>query len=104
MKFYLISDNVDTQLGMRLAGIDGIVVHEYDEVKQALIRASENPEIAIILITEKLSSLCKDIVFSIKQDNTNHTLIEEIPDRHGMGRSEGAIAKYIRESIGINIE
>ena len=28
MKFYLISDNVDTQLGMRLAGIEGKVVHE----------------------------------------------------------------------------
>ena len=28
MKFYLISDNIDTQMGMRLAGIDGVVVHE----------------------------------------------------------------------------
>ncbi len=27
MKFYLISDNIDTQMGMRLAGIDGVVVH-----------------------------------------------------------------------------
>ena len=32
MKAYLISDNVDTQVGMRLAGIKGIVVHERDEV------------------------------------------------------------------------
>ena len=28
MRFYLISDNVDTQVGMRLAGIEGVVVHE----------------------------------------------------------------------------
>ena len=28
MKMYLISDNVDTLTGMRLAGVDGIVVHE----------------------------------------------------------------------------
>ena len=34
MKFYLISDNIDTQMGMRLAGIDGVVVHEPDEVKR----------------------------------------------------------------------
>ena len=26
MKMYLISDNVDTYTGMRLAGVDGIVV------------------------------------------------------------------------------
>ena len=28
MKMYLISDNLDTLTGMRLAGVDGIVVHE----------------------------------------------------------------------------
>ena len=28
MKMYLISDNIDTQTGMRLAGVDGVVVHE----------------------------------------------------------------------------
>ncbi len=33
MRFYLISDNVDTQMGMRLAGIEGVVVHEVAEVK-----------------------------------------------------------------------
>ena len=27
MKFFLISDNIDTQMGMRLAGIEGVVVH-----------------------------------------------------------------------------
>ena len=26
MKMYLISDNVDTYTGMRLAGVDGVVV------------------------------------------------------------------------------
>ena len=35
MKMYLISDNVDTYTGMRLAGVDGIVVHERDELKKA---------------------------------------------------------------------
>lgn len=32
MKLYLISDNIDTQMGMRLAGVEGVVVHERDEV------------------------------------------------------------------------
>ena len=31
MKFFLISDNVDTVTGMRLAGIEGVVVHEAQE-------------------------------------------------------------------------
>ena len=28
MKLYLISDNIDTQMGMRLAGVEGVVVHD----------------------------------------------------------------------------
>ena len=39
MKMYLISDNVDTLTGMRLAGVDGIVVHERDELKEAIEKA-----------------------------------------------------------------
>ena len=36
MKFHLISDNIDTIVGMRLAGITGVLVHEDEEVKKAL--------------------------------------------------------------------
>ena len=32
MRFFLLSDNIDTQMGMRLAGIEGVVVHERQEV------------------------------------------------------------------------
>lgn len=35
MKMYLISDNVDTATGLRLAGIDGVVAHTEDEVKKS---------------------------------------------------------------------
>ena len=40
---YLISDNVDTYTGMRLAGVDGVVVHERDELKQALEKVLSDP-------------------------------------------------------------
>ena len=36
MKMYLISDNIDTLTGMRLAGVDGIVVHEREELRTAI--------------------------------------------------------------------
>ena len=62
MKFYLISDNIDTQMGMRLAGIDGVVVHEPDEVKRELEKALVDKEIAVILMTEKLVRLCSELV------------------------------------------
>ena len=36
MKMFLISDNVDTQTGMRLAGVEGVVVHEREELYDTL--------------------------------------------------------------------
>ena len=53
MKMYLISDNVDTLTGMRLAGVEGCVVHERQELKEALQRTLEDPQVGIILLTEK---------------------------------------------------
>ena len=50
MRFYLISDNVDTQLGMRLAGIEGVVVHEEPEVRKALKQAMDTEDIAVVLM------------------------------------------------------
>ena len=55
MKMFLISDNVDTMTGMRLAGIEGTVVHERDEFVAAVKSAADNPEIGLLLITVKLS-------------------------------------------------
>ena len=51
MKFYLISDNIDTQTGMRLAGIEGVVVHEREEVETQIHRVVAMPDAAILLIT-----------------------------------------------------
>ena len=56
MKMFLISDNVDTQTGMRLAGVEGVVVHEKEELKEAFDKALQNKEIGIILLTEKIMS------------------------------------------------
>ena len=102
MRFYVISDNIDTQIGMRLAGIDGVVVHEKKEVTKALSDAMEMEDIAVILMTERLVKLCPDLVDELKL-NRSRPLIVEIPDRHGNGRAKDSITRYVREAIGINI-
>ncbi|XOQ44185.1 MAG: Archaeal/vacuolar-type H+-ATPase subunit F/Vma7 [Clostridium sp.] len=102
MRFYLISDNVDTQVGMRLAGIEGVVVHKEDEVRQALQAAMEQEDIAVVLITETLLSLCPEMIYNLKL-NRRRPLIVEIPDRHGNGRTKDSITRYVREAIGVKI-
>ena len=102
MRFYVISDNVDTQVGMRLAGIDGIVVHEQEEVTQALSAAMQMEDVAVILMTEHLVKLCPELVDELKL-NRARPLIVEIPDRHGNGRAKDSITRYVRDAIGIRI-
>lgn len=102
MKAFLLSDNIDTQVGMRLAGIDGIVIHTRDEVLRELDSILQKREIGIILITEKLAALVGEEVKRLKL-NLNLPLIVEIPDRHGTTRSKESITKYVKESIGLKI-
>lgn len=102
MRMYLISDNVDTAVGMRLAGIDGVVVHTTDEVNAALEKALAMEDVAVLLITERLVSLCSERIDDIKLNNTT-PLIVEIPDRHGNSRTKDSITRYVREAIGVKI-
>lgn len=102
MKFFLISDNVDTKMGMRFAGIEGVVVHEEDEVRRELTEAMNREDIAVILMTERLVSLCPDLVYDLKL-NRKRPLIVEIPDRHGNGRTKDSITKYVQDAIGVKL-
>lgn len=102
VRFYVISDNIDTKVGLRLAGIEGTVVHEPDEVGKALTAAMEQEDIAVILMTEHLVDMCRDLVDDLKL-NRSRPLIVEIPDRHGGGRAKDSITRYVREAIGIKI-
>lgn len=102
MKFYLISDNIDTQMGMRLAGIEGVVAHTEPEVTAALDAAFEDESIAVVLMTEKLVKLCHDRVYELKLSRTR-PLIIEIPDRHGNSSVSEAISRYVGEAVGITL-
>ena len=56
MKMFLISDNVDTQTGMRLAGVEGVVVHEREELYDALQKTLADKEIGIIRTFWRMSA------------------------------------------------
>ncbi len=102
MRMYLISDNVDTSTGMRLAGVDGCVVHTRDELKAALHSAISDSDIGIILLTEKFGVEFPEIINDVKL-NRRLPLIIEIPDRHGTGRKPDFITSYVNEAIGLKL-
>ena len=98
----LISDNVDTYTGMRLAGVDGVVVHERKELREQLEKVLQDKSIGIVLLTEKFGREFPDILDEFRLDRKIPLLIE-IPDRHGTGRKKDFITSYITEAIGLKL-
>ncbi|MDF2609147.1 MAG: synthase subunit [Lachnospiraceae bacterium] len=102
MRMYLISDNVDTYTGMRLAGVDGVVIHSKKHLKEQLDKAIADKSIGVLLITEKFSREFPEIIDDVKL-NRKLPLIVEIPDRHGTGRKPDFITAYVNEAIGVKL-
>lgn len=102
MKSFLISDNKDTMVAMRLAGISGVILHEKEEIIQAIISVLDDREIGILILTEAIHEIVEEEVTNIKLKKT-YPLIVEIPDRFGQRREENYITRYINESVGVKL-
>ena len=102
MKMYLISDNTDTYTGMRLAGVEGVVVHEKKELQEALDKVLADKETGIVLLTEKFGREFPDVINQLNLEYRT-PLFVEIPDRHGTGRKPNFITDYVNEAIGLKL-
>jgi len=102
MKVFILSDNTHTLTGMRLSGVEGVVVHEREDILKELAKVKEKRDIGILLITELLA---ERIQLELNEMKLSRSLpiIVEIPDRHGTRRPPDFLTRYIRESIGLKI-
>ena len=66
MKMYLISDNIDTQIGMRLVGIDGCVAHDSETITAEIKKAVNDPELGILILRKKRRQWLKNILTILK--------------------------------------
>ena len=67
MKMFCISDNVDTALGMGLAGMNTAVLHEKKEIEQKLEDVLKDSSIGILVITDKIYQEVYQAIDKIKQ-------------------------------------
>ncbi len=102
MRYYLISDNIDTLTGMRLVGIEGAIISDEKSLSEKLDEIVSDKSIAVLLITENIHNMCKSRLLDIKL-NYNQPLIVVIPDRHGSGRASDSITSYVKDAIGLKI-
>jgi len=102
VKVFLISDNTHTLTGMRLSGVEGVVVHKREEILKELEKVREEQDIGILLITELLVERVQSELNEMKLSR-KLPIIVEIPDRHGTRRPPDFLTRYIREAIGLKI-
>ncbi len=102
MKVFMLSDNTHTLTGMRLSGVEGVVVHEKEDILKELAKIKEKRDIGILLITELLAERVQLELNEMKLSRSL-PIIVEIPDRHGTRRPPDFLTRYIRESIGLKI-
>ncbi|MCK9435935.1 MAG: V-type ATP synthase subunit F [Synergistaceae bacterium] len=102
MKAFLVSDNHDSLVGMRLAGIQGCLVHTADETFAAIDRALKMPNLAILAITERAAEMAPDVVQQLRERGELPLLVE-IPDRFGTKRGPDFLTRYVQEAIGVKM-
>jgi len=101
MKFFLISDNTDTQIGFRLAGVEGVVAHSRDEVTTALARAEADEQIGVVLLTAACIALAPDAYQAVRLTGRRPMCIQ-VPDRHSRGDITRNLDAYLSEAIGFS--
>lgn len=99
MKMFLISDNIDTQMGLRLAGIEGVVVHDVETLNSVLETVFKDVSIGILLLTSVVFNLDRERIQELKL-SSDRLLIVEISDRHQSYDVQSMIDATISKIIG----
>ena len=101
MKYFVITDSTDTQVGLRLAGIEGVVVREEPLVRAAIQTAAADPDIAVLLVTEKIAETYTATLDSARA--AGGPLLITVPSTGGGAAGKDRLTRYIREAIGVKI-
>lgn len=103
MKGFLVSDNHDSVVLLRLAGIPGVIVHGADEIAAAVDDVlAKRHDVGVLVMTERAAAQTPVLVKSLRE-REEPPLLVIIPDRHGALREADFLTRYIREAIGVKI-
>ena len=101
MKSFLICNDQETLVGMRLAGVQGTILNDRASVLALIDEKIRDDETGIIIITKAIMLLAEKEIMAIKL-KSKFKLIVEIPGA-GLNYEDEYITRHIRESIGIKI-
>lgn len=101
MKYYVIGDE-DTVLGFGMGGVRGTGVHDRASAEEAFRQAIAEPNIGILIITEKIADYIRSTVDQYLFSE-RFPLILEIPDREGPKEGRTGIREMVNAAIGIKL-
>lgn len=101
MKFFLIGDEFSI-LGYSLVGIRGVVANTKEEAADALKNASQDSDVGIVLITQRIASQIQPLVDEMKLKMAT-PIVLEIPDRHGPVEGRESALDIVQRLIGIKV-
>ena len=101
MKISLIGDEA-TVLGYSLVGIRGVVVNSAEEAADALKAVTQDDDMGIVLITQRIASEIQPLVDEAKLKMAT-PIVLEIPDRSGPVKGKEAALDIVQRLIGIKV-
>ena len=99
MKFFLLTKDVQSYIGFRLAGIDGKVIEDGTTFLKRLGEVCSDASIGAILVTDELVNESKEQFLKIKAQSSKPII--EIPACDSEYSVKESIDGYISNVIGI---
>jgi len=99
VKYFVIGDE-DTVLGFSLVGVEGTSAMSVEDATAAFKSALENKENGIIIITDKVADMIRDLVNQYLFSET-FPLIVEIPASGGKYKKD--LRELVNEAIGVSL-
>ncbi|MGN1039533.1 MAG: V-type ATP synthase subunit F [Oscillospiraceae bacterium] len=99
MKFFLLTKDVQSYIGFRLAGIDGKVIKDGTTFLKRLGEVCSDASIGVILVTDELVNESKEQFLKIKAQSSKPII--EIPACDSEYSVKESIDGYISDVIGI---
>lgn len=100
-RFFCIGD-VDTCSGFALAGVECAVPESADDAVTAFDRVRQDPEIAVLIITEEVASRLQERIIDHRVLGVR-PMIVEIPGNLSEDFRGGSLMDSIRQAVGISI-
>ena len=101
MRSVIVADNKETVIGLRLAGVDGRLIKNDENVMKLIDELISDENIGIIMITQKIFFKNYDELLERKLKE-KETLIIEIPGFNEKAK-ESSISDHIQSSIGVKL-